>query len=129
MELTSRLIVIAFGLWLVCVSVFIFARPELALKALRRFASTNLINYSELTLRLIAGLGLVGLAQHTDYVQILRIGGGFFAFTAIVLMLIPRKWHHAYAVYWADKMKPWMARLSAPFSLVLGVVLVWLATR
>ena len=76
MELASRLIVIALGLWLICVSLFIFARPQMALNALRRFASTNLINYTELGLRLIAGLGLVGLAQYTDYAQILRISGG-----------------------------------------------------
>ncbi len=98
----------------------------MALKALRRFASTNLINYSELTLRLIAGLGLVGLAQHTDHARILQIGGGFLAVTAIILMLIPRKWHHAYALYWADKLRPWMARPCAPFSLILGCTLIWL---
>ncbi len=99
----------------------------MALNALRRFASTNLINYTELGLRLIAGLGLVGLAQYTDYAQILRISGGFLAATAIILMLIPRKWHHAYAVYWADKLKPWMVRFCAPFSFVLGCTLIWLA--
>jgi hypothetical protein len=124
-ELASRLTVIAFGLWLICVSIFIFARPELALKGLRRFASTNLINYTELTLRLIAGLGLMGLAQYTDYTRLLQIGGGFLALTALIL--IPRKWHHVYALYWADKMKPWMVRFCAPFSLVLGGILIWLA--
>lgn len=124
MEPASRLIVWAFGLWLVCVSVFIFIRPEAALGALRKFASTNLINYTELGLRLIAGLGLYVFAKYTTYRELFHIIGGFLAVTAIILMLIPRAWHHKYALWWADKLKPWQVRLCAPFSFIAGALLI-----
>ena len=124
MELASRLIVLAFGLWLICVSLFIIIRPNAARRALRKFASTNLINYTELGLRLVVGLGLYGLAGYTAYVGWLQIAGGFLAVTAIILMLIPRTWHHKYALWWADKLKPWQVRFCAPFSFIAGALLI-----
>jgi len=128
MELTSRLIVIAFGLWLICVSLLIFARPEFALKSLRKFASTNLINYTELGFRLLVGLGFIGLAPHADHRLVIKYAGIFFVISAIILIIIPRGWHHKYAIWWADNLKPWQVRLCAPFSFVLGVVVLWFAT-
>lgn len=124
MELVFRLIVIASGLWLLCVSLFIIIRPNAAISALRKFASTNLINYTELGLRLIAGLGLYGLAEYTGYAQLLQIAGGFLAITAIILMLIPRRWHHKYALWWADKLKPWQVQICAPFSFIVAALLI-----
>jgi len=75
----------------------ILLRPRLMLDALSKMASTNLINYSELGLRLLVGIGVVGLAPFTPYTKLLQICGGFLMVTAIILMLIPRRWHHAYA--------------------------------
>ena len=127
MEILYRIIVTIFGLWLTWVSVLILFYPQKALKSLRKFASTNLINYSELSLRLIVGLGMIGLAQYTVYQNGFKITGRFLAVTAIILMLIPRRWHHSYAIWWADNLKHWQIRLCAPFSLVLGQILIFLA--
>ncbi len=124
MELASRLIVLAFGLWLICVSLFIFIRPNAARRALRKFASTNLINYTELGLRLLVGLGLYVFAKYTAHRELLHIIGGFLAATAIILMLIPRAWHHKYALWWADKLKPWQVKFCAPFSFIAGALLI-----
>ncbi|WP_162143745.1 hypothetical protein [Hellea balneolensis] len=90
-------------------------------------ASTNLINYTELSLRLVVGLGVVGLAPLTPNVKLTQICGGFLIITAIILMLIPRHWHHAYAVWWADKLKPWHVQIAAPISFVVGAAAMWIA--
>lgn len=127
MELICRLIVITAGLWLVCVSLLMAVRPEFARRSLRKFASTNLINYTELSLRLIAGLGFYGLAAYSPYEAALKVGGGFLAITAIILMLVPRQWHHYYAQWWADKLRPWQVRLCAPFSFIFGLCVIGLA--
>jgi len=127
MEILYRAIVALSGLWLIVVSVVILFYPQKALSALRKFASTNLINYSELILRLIVGLGMMGLAPSTVFEGGFKIAGGFLATTAIILMLIPRRWHHNYALWWADRLKRWQIRLCAPFSLILGQILVFLA--
>jgi len=126
-ELLCRSIVSLFGLWLILVSLVILFYPQKALNALRKFASTNLINYTELSLRSIVGLAIIGLAPYTVYETIFKIAGGFLTVTAIILMLIPRRWHHNYALWWADRLKQWQIRMCAPFSLVLGQVLMFLA--
>ena len=125
MEFFSKLIVGAFGLWMMGVSVMILLRPTMMLGALRKMASTNLINYTELVLRLLVGIGVVGLAPFTPYTNFLQLCGGFLMVTAIILMLIPRRWHHAYAVWWAEKLKPWQVQLATPLSFALGVVSFW----
>ena len=126
MEFLSKLIVGAFGLWMMGVSVMILIRPKMMLAALRKMASTNLINYTELSLRLLVGIGVVGLAPFTPYKKLLQICGGFLMVTAIILMLIPRRWHHAYAVWWADKLKPWHVQLATPISFAVGAAALWL---
>lgn len=127
MEIASRLIVIAFGIWMIGVSGVIYTRPDYALASLRKFASTNLINYTELGFRLLVGLGFIGLASHTNYVQVIKYVGIFFVISALILILIPRAWHHKYAVWWADKLTHRQVRFCAPFSFVTGVFVIILA--
>ena len=129
MELISRVIVGAFGLFMIGVSLLILVQPKIALIALRKFASTYLIHFTELGLRALAGLGFIGIAPLTDYVTPLKIWGGFLIITAFIIMLIPRRWHHAYAVWWAEKLKPWHIRICAPFSLIVGLASLWLAVN
>jgi len=81
------------------VSILIFARPEFALKALRKFASTNLINYTELGLRLLVGLGFISLAPHADHRLVIKYAGIFFVISAIILIIIPRGWHPLRAIF------------------------------
>lgn len=127
MELICRLIVIAFGVWMIWVGGVIFTRPDFALTCLRKFASTNLINYTELGLRLLVGLGFYGLAAHTNYVLAFKIVGGFLALTAVFLMLIPRRWHHNYALWWAERLTHSQVKVCAPFAFVTGVMVIVLA--
>ena len=129
MELASRLIVGAFGLFMIGVSLLILIQPKIALMALRKFASTYFIHFTELGLRALTGLGFIGIAPFTDYVTPLKIWGGFLIITAFIIMLVPRRWHHAYAVWWAGKLKPWHIRLCAPFSLSVGLASLWLAAN
>ncbi len=102
-------------------------KPSVALSALRKFASTNFINYAELTLRFMVGAAFYGLSAFTTYTNTLKVVGAFLCATALILMLIPRDWHHRYAVWWADKLIPWQVRLSAPFSIMAGFAAIWTA--
>ena len=125
MELISRFIVGAFGFFMIGVSLLILIQPKTALIALRKFASTYLIHFTELGLRALAGLGFIGIAPFTDYVAPLKIWGGFLIITAFIIMLIPRRWHHAYAVWWAEKLKPWQVQMATPLSFAVGVAALW----
>jgi len=127
MEFFSKIIVGLFGLWMMGVSLMILVRPKMMLGALRKMASTNLINYTELGLRFLVGFGIISLAPLTSYTKLMQICGGFLIVTAIILMLIPRRWHHAYAVWWADKLKPWQVQMATPISFVVGAAALWVA--
>lgn len=126
-EWLCRIIVLVFGLWLVGVSVLMMVKPHVAQRALSKFASTNVINYAELIIRFTVGAAFYGLSRFTAYSSTLKVVGVFLCATAIILMLIPREWHHRYAVWWAGKLAPWQVRLSAPFSAIAGIAAIWTA--
>ena len=118
-------VVILSGVWLIAATGVMLVRPRIALQFVGKMASTNLINYSELTLRLIWGLALVVYAEFAAFPQTFRVMGFVLAVTAIILLLVPRKWHAAYAVFWSNKLTVPLVRFFAPFSLALGIFLIW----
>ena len=127
MTLVSQAIVILAAIWLIGVSIFMFAMPQIALKYLAKFASTNMINYGEITLRMIAGVAFVQFAPHSKFPLSFQSFGWILIVTSAILYLVPRKWHSAYAVYWSDNLTPLMVRLVSPLSLVAGVFLIYAA--
>ena len=125
MSLIAQILVIISAVWLIGVSVFMFALPEIALRYLGKFASTNLINYTEITLRMIAGIAFVLFAPDSKFPLILESFGWILVVTSAILYLVPRKWHSAYAVYWSEKLTPLMLRIVSPISLAAGIFLIY----
>ncbi len=125
MRTVAQWVVILWGVWLIVVSCFMLARPQTALRCLGKMASTNLINYSEITLRMIWGIALVLYADFSKFPEIFRILGLFLAATSAVLFLVPRKWHAGYASYWSNRLSAPLVRIFAPFSLTLGIFLIY----
>ena len=115
------------GLWLIAVGVFICARPLIALQYLGKMASTNLINYTEISLRMISGFAFVIYEELSRFPEVLRISGWFLIISSAILFLIPRRWHAAYAVYWSKKLTPLYLRIASPFSLAAGTFLIFAA--
>ena len=110
MDEAARIVVMLFAAWLITVGLLMAVNPKLALRGLSKMASTNLINYTEITLRLIAGLALWRFAAQSDYPDILRAAGIFIAVTSGMLYLTPREWHAGYARWWATKLPPMLVR-------------------
>jgi len=63
MATVAQMLIIISGVWLIAVGVLMFVRPQSAIRYVGKAASTNLINYSELTLRGIWGVALVSFAE------------------------------------------------------------------
>lgn len=122
----ARWAVVLFGVWIIAVGVLMALAPRLALAGLAKAGSTNLVNYGELGLRLAVGIAIWLAAEQTEWPDFFRIAGGFVAVTSIMLMLIPRRWHHAYALWWAQRLKPYWARLLSPAAMAAGGVLIWM---
>jgi len=129
MVFLSQVILSAFALWLISIGIWSLIYPHAALKALSKMGSTNLINYTELGLRLIVGLAFLGGASIFQYPQISRIIGWFLVATSIILMIIPRGWHHAYAVYWSKQLPLWSLRLFMPIGISFGLILLIIVWR
>lgn len=121
----AQWLVVACGLWLIGVSGLMLVKPQTALRLLGKAASTNLINYGEITLRLIAGVALMKSAASSKAPGILHVAGLFIAGTSLVLYVVPRKWHAKYAVWWSERLTPQVVRLLSPFSLAVGLWLIY----
>ena len=122
--MAAYLLLVLSAAWLIGVSIFIFVRPRLALTYLGKMASTNLINYTELTLRMIAGFAFVLYADLSRVPGWFVVLGWFLVASAGILMLLPRRWHAAYAVYWSRILTPLGVRCAAPISFLAGVLLI-----
>lgn len=117
--------IILFGVYIFCAGFLMLFAPERARAILRKAGSTNLINYAEITLRMIPGIALIIYADYSHYPEVLRIFGWFIVASCIVLYLIPRKWHHGYSLRSADLLKPLYFRLLSPLAFLFGASIVY----
>lgn len=121
--------VFASALWLLLAFAAMVIAPQRCLKFLRKMGSTPTIHFGEHILRGLAGASLMGTAAQTPYPKMFLIVGGFLLGTSIIIGLAPRRWHHSYAVYWADKVSPLMLRLMSVVPLAVGGYLVFVVVN
>ena len=119
--------VFMFGVWLVVAFQFMLFNPQRCLGLLRQMGSTPLIHFGEHILRGLAGLSLMGIAAHTPHPKAFMIVGGFLLATSIIIGFAPIRWHHKYAVYWSEVIRPWMLRLMSILPLLVGGYLIVVA--
>jgi hypothetical protein len=125
MIIIANLIILLFGLFFIGVSFLMLFSPERARRILRKTGSTNFINYTEITLRLIPAAALVVAAAETKFPDLFTLAGWFMLFTSLVLYVVPRRLHHAFSLRAADFLKPVYVQLIAPFAFVIGAVVVY----
>jgi hypothetical protein len=100
-------------------------RPEHARSILRKAGSTNLINYAEITLRMIPAAGLILSADSSKFPDIFSLVGWFMLGTSLVLYVVPRHLHHGFSLKAADILKPVYVRLISPCSFLIGAFLLY----
>ena len=125
MTVISYWLLVLCGVWLMGVGIFIFVRPTFALECLGKMASTNLINYTEISLRMLAGFAFLQYSGAAKYPQAFYVCGWFLVVTSGILFLIPRKWHAAFAVYWSQNLSPTILMVCAPISIAFGALLIF----
>lgn len=113
------------GVWLIAVSLFMLLAPRRALGALAAMGSTPAIHFSEMAVRILAGGVLVLAAAGSRFPEAIAVIGWFLIASALVLMVLPRRWHAAYSTWWARRIPEAAVRLLAPISAVAGGVLAW----
>jgi hypothetical protein len=115
----------AAGTWLILTGVFMAIWPRRALHVLSLTASTRTINNVEQGLRLLAGVALLLRAPASKLPEAFEVAGWFIVLSSMVLLVLPLRWHSAYACWWADRLAPVAVRAVAPLSAVAGLGLIY----
>ncbi|MCR9181621.1 MAG: hypothetical protein NXH73_01730 [Flavobacteriaceae bacterium] len=121
----AKWIVIFFGLFIIVAGLIMLFNPKRARTILRKFASTNFINYTEITLRMLVGVALILYSDFCKFPELFKILGWFMFITALILYLVPRKLHHKFSTRSADIIKPIYFRFIAPFAFVFGGLILY----
>lgn len=125
MLIIARYIVILFGIFLIGVGFLILLKPSKARTYLKQAGSTNLINYTEITIRMIPAAALVLYSEYSKFPEILKYLGWFMIVTSLVLYFVPRRIHHRYALMCADILTPQLIRVTSPFSVLFGIGIIY----
>lgn len=121
------MILIASAAWLIGAGLLMALSPERALRLLQRTASTHRVNAIEQGLRMLAGAALVVRSDASRMPALLEIGGWFVLLSSLLLLVMPLRWHAAYANWWSRKLRPWAVRTIAPFSIAAGAALLYVS--
>lgn len=125
MVMVAKWIILLFGLFIIGVGLLMLFAPERARGTLRKAGSTNLINYTEISLRMIPAAALVIYAGSSRFPEVFTVFGGFMLATSAVLFLVPRKVHHNFSLAAAEVLRPVLVRCLAPVAFFFGGVIFW----
>jgi hypothetical protein len=127
MELLGLIGSAAAALWLIGTGALMALRPKHALHVLSLTASTRKVNNVEQGLRLSAGIALLLRAPASKLPMFFEVAGWFIVLSSLVLLVIPLRWHAAYACWWADRLPVIAVRAVAPLSALAGLGLIYVA--
>jgi len=115
------------ALWMVGVGTMMLVWPRRSLALLARMGSSPTIHFGEMAIRFAVGLLILLTAHQTRAPTALAAIGGFLMASALVLALLPRRWHAAYSVGWSRRIPPMAVRVLGPISWAMGAALIWAA--
>ena len=117
-------IIVAFGLFLVALTVLVFARPVVAERFFMSFASSARAHYTEQVVRLLIGASLVIRSAAMWQPKVFWFVGWAIVVSSLVLILTPWQWHHRFG----EKVRPIVIHRMKLFAiglLAFGVLLVY----
>jgi len=115
------------GAWLIGVGVFMLLQPRQALATLARMGNSPAIHFGEMAVRFATGVLLVLVAADTRAPTAITIIGAFLMVSALILALLPRRWHSAFSIWWSRRIPVGAVRLLGPLSWIMGAALIWTA--
>ena len=120
----ARWILIVFGVFFIIVGGVMLFKPLTARATLRKAGSTNLINYGEITVRMIPAVALILFSDHSMYPTVFTLFGWFMLLTSLVLYFVPKRLHHDFSNKSADILKPIYFQFISPISVAIGIMLI-----
>ena len=128
MKILSGFIVVSTGVFLIGMSVVIAAKPMLAQRILKSFASSPRAHYTEQAIRLTVGAAIVVFAPSMLFSNFFMFFGWLLVVTTVGLLLIPWQWHHKFGE-WAIPLAIRHLKLYAIGTFVLGSFILYSVLR
>tara|TARA_R110002051_G_scaffold235662_1_gene297109 strand:+ start:428 stop:814 length:387 start_codon:yes stop_codon:yes gene_type:complete len=125
MEIIAKWIVLLFGIFIILIGLLMLFNPKKARQIVRKAGSTPLINYTEITIRIIPSIALIISSPISKFPFCLKLLGWFMLLTSLILYLVPRTLHYKYSQKSADILKPIYFQFIAPISLLFGSLLIY----
>jgi hypothetical protein len=123
-SLLASIVVVSCGLFLIGLTVVVFAKPALAERFFMAFASSARTHYVEQALRVLIGASLVVLSPTMWQTNMFRLMGWAIVVSSVGLILIPWRWHHRFGE-WVLPMIVRHMRLYAVGLFVFGALLLY----
>lgn len=124
-ELIAKYIIILFGLFFIFIGFLMLFRPKKVRAFLRMAGSTNLINYGEITIRMLPATALIIYGEFSKFPEVLIVFGWFMLITSFVLFFMPKQLHHNFSNKAADILKPLCFQFISPVSFIIGVIIIY----
>lgn len=112
--------------WLAFVAILCFVSPERARQGLAAMGGSWRIQLGEHIPRAIVGVAMVIRAPLSKAPLPMEVAGWFIVASSVVILLLPMRWHHAYAVWWAERIPLIAYRLFALPTLAIAVLLAYI---
>ena len=123
-HLLSGLVLVASGGYFIWLTVFVFAKPVVAERFFRNFASSARTHFVEQVLRALFGGSLVIYSAAMWQAAIFRAIGWVVLVSSVGLVLIPWQWHHRFAKRVLPIFIRYM-RLYAISAFVFGIIILY----
>jgi uncharacterized protein YjeT (DUF2065 family) len=124
LRLISGLVVVASATLLIGLTVLVFAKPGVAERLFRGFASSARTHFAEQICRVLFGGSLVIYSSAMWKTDIFRLIGWFIVVTSVALMASPWQWHQRFAKQILPVFLQYM-RLYAVGSFAFGAVILY----
>ena len=121
----AKWVIVLFGIFIIFVGFLMLLKPQKARNTLRKAASTNFINYAEITIRLFPAIALILYSDFSKFPEAFKIFGWFMLITSLILYIVPRKIHNNFSMKSADILKPIYIRLLSLFAFLLGGLIIY----
>jgi cell division protein FtsW (lipid II flippase) len=124
MNAVAGAILVAFGLFLVGLTVVVFAKPAVAERFFMSFASSARAHYTEQVVRLLIGASLIIRSAAMWQPKLFWFVGWAIVLSSLMLIATPWQWHDRFG----DKVRPMLIghmKLFAVGLLAFGVLLIY----
>ncbi|MFU7529099.1 hypothetical protein [Qipengyuania sp. ASV99] len=111
------------ALWLVFVGAVCGIAPQRAQRGLAQMGANWQVQLGEHIPRAIVGAAMIVHAAESAAPQLFTIGGYFLVASSALILILPRRWHHDYASWWAARIPLLAYRLLAIPVIAAGVLL------